>query len=100
MVLKPEVASLDFIFLHGIFEIVSDEADLGKENSKGYSTKPRWFWLSLIPILCGVFLGSCFKRMRTAPRFIQSNDEMTNLPENATNGLGAIAAAKMRAGIE
>ena len=94
--LKPEVARLDFVFLGSIFEIVSAEADLGKENIKGYSTKLKWFRLSLMPILCGVFLGGWFERIRTAPLFVQSNDEATNLPENVENGPGAIAAAKMR----
>ena len=37
MVLRPEVARLDFIFFCGKFEIVSDEADFGEENLKGYS---------------------------------------------------------------
>ena len=37
MVLKPEVARLDFIFLRGKLEIVSHEADIGEENPKEYS---------------------------------------------------------------
>ena len=43
MVLKPEVAWLDFISLCSNFEIISNEADFVKENLKGYSAIPKWF---------------------------------------------------------
>ena len=52
MVLIPEVARMNFIFLCGNFEIVSDEANLGKDNLKGYSVNL---------ILCGVLLGGLFE---------------------------------------
>ena len=55
MVLISEVARMDFIFLCGKFEIVSDEADLGEENLKGY-------YATLI--LCGVFLGGSFEECK------------------------------------
>ena len=45
MVIKREVARLEFIFLCSNFEIVSNEADAGKDNSRGYSAKPKRFRL-------------------------------------------------------